>query len=186
MSESILACRIFTSHASHLRFPAAESMGPRPGGAVEPPHPLFLYLPSLSGGEEAGEALLTPPTSPSLASPTSLMTLKSHQASLDDDELDMMVFQTDESFQAKSSYLEHSGMFSHLPFPDGNEICQNFDDMEEPKTPTNQGIPFKIPGAPKATPPLSINYGNSYGAYTLIHQYNASSVTNGMSFMSIN
>ena len=87
-------------------------------------------------------------------------------------------------------------MFSHLSFPDGNddddvpgmignEICQNFDDMEEPKTPTNQGIPFKIPGAPKATPPLSINYGNSYSAYPSIHQY-ASSVTNGMSFMSIN
>jgi hypothetical protein len=193
VSKSVLACRIFTSHASHLRFPAAESMGPRPGGTMEPPHPQFLYLPSFSGGENAGEALLTPPTSPSLASPTSLMTLKSHRPSLDDDELDMMVFQTDESFQAKSIYLEHSG----FPFPDGaddddvtrmigNQICQNLDDMEEPKTPTNQGIPFKIPGAPKATPPLSINYGNSYGAYTLIHQYNASSVTNGMSFMSIN
>lgn len=183
MYESVLACRIFTSHASHPRFPPpAESMGPRPGGDVEPPRPIFLYLPSFSGAEDAGEALLTPPTSPSLA-------LKSHQASLDEDELDMMVFHTDESFQAKNS---------RLSFPDGdddddtlpmigNQICQNFDDMEEePRTPTNQGIPFKIPGAPKATPPLSINYGNPYSAYSSIHPKYTSSLTNGMSFMSIN
>lgn len=163
--------------------------------------PTPLSLSSLSGEDDGDtRSPWTPPTSPSLASPASPLTLstglrvrpQSRQAPVDDDDLEMMVYQTEEIFEDMS--LEpRSRILSEMTSLSGVHIdccqsqsCQWCKDTEEPKTPTNQGIPFTVPGAPRATPPLSIipkENRQSSDSYSLYHH---ASFNSGMAFMAIN